>query len=290
VHLRVAGLTIRVTCGERDLRIAPASASARFAVDRSTPDVEIDVVSAPGLDVTPHGECLFDSGGPWRLHRDGTGYLFQFFSSTHPASPYKIARFNSDFSIGQIAVDRSFFASAVSIDPLEYPLDELLVIALLARGKGVEIHACGIVVDESRGYLFVGQSGAGKSTMARLWLAKPGAIVLSDDRVIVRSEEDGIWMYGTPWHGEEPLASPSRGRIAGLFFLRHSDRCELVPVARPDAVARLFAASFPPFHDAAAIEFTLGFLDRVVGGTPCFELGFAIHRDAIEVISAVPGF
>ena len=136
----------------------------------------------------------------------------------------------------------------------------------------------------SDGLLFVGQSGAGKSTIARLWLAEPGAVVLSDDRVVLREEPDGLWMYGTPWHGEEPLASPARARLAAIHFLRHHRQNEVAPVSRTDSVARLFAASFPPFHDATALDFTLGFLDRVASSVPCFELGFRPDRTVLDAV------
>jgi hypothetical protein len=283
VHLRVAGLTIHVACRDRDLRVAPNRAAEPFLVDPAAADVEIDV-TAGNLEGQRFGECLFDSGGPWRLHRDDDGCLFCFFSSTLTTSPYKIARFNQDFSIGRLALHRPFFASAAAIDPLAYPLDELLVISLLGRGKGVEIHGCGVLANGSTGYLFAGQSGAGKSTIARLWLDDPGSVVLSDDRVILRDEADGLWMYGTPWHGDEPLASPRRARLEALFFLRQHHRHELLPVARADSVARLFAASFPPFHDARGIEFTLEFLDRVAARVPCFELGFLPDSTVLETV------
>ena len=104
--------------------------------------------------------------------------------------------------------------------------------------------------------------------MARLWQAERDAVILSDDRVVLRGEADGLWMYGTPWHGEEPLASPERARLAAVFFLRQHERHEVAPVARVDGVARLFAASFPPFHNAPALDFTLGFIDSIVERVP----------------------
>ena len=72
------------------------------------------------------------------------------------------------------------------------------MINLLGDGRGLVVHGCGMFDGSDEAYLFVGQSGAGKTTMARLWHAEPGVLILSDDRVILRSEPDGVWMYGTP--------------------------------------------------------------------------------------------
>jgi hypothetical protein len=288
VHVRVAGFTIQVTCNRQDLadlNVAPSSAYAPFLVEAAPPDVAIDVVARNLADARDDGthECLFDSGGAWRLYRHDEGVLFRCYSSNLESCPYKTARFNHDFSRGTIALHQPFFSGTGPADPLEYPLDELLVISLLGQERGLEIHGCG-VIDGSTGYLFVGQSGAGKSTMARLWLAERDAVILSDDRVVLRGDEDGLWMYGTPWHGEEPLASPRRARLAGVFFLQQRAQNAIAPVARVDAVARLFAASFPPFHHAAALDFTLRFLDAVVGSVPCVELGFTPAPSVVDLV------
>jgi hypothetical protein len=286
VHLSVAGFTIQVTCTAQDQNVAPGSAWSRFIVGARPPDVQIEVI-ARTLGDDGARECLFDSGGPWRLYRHDDGFLFRFFvrapSSTIEPSPYKTALFNHDFSRGQVCLHRPFFADASAVDPLEYPLDELLVISLLGQGRGVEIHGCG-VVEGSTGYLFVGQSGAGKTTMARLWQAERDAVILSDDRVVLRGEADGLWMYGTPWHGEAPLASPERARVAAIFFLQQHERHEIAPVTRVDGVARLFAASFPPFHNAPALDFTLGFIDAVVGRIPRVELRFAPDSTVLDFV------
>jgi len=282
VDLRVAGLTIRVSSADRDLPLAPTPASSRFLVAPAAEcDADIDVEAGECRDEGT-GPCLFDSGGPWRLYGHDGGYRFVFVSPRSSA-PYKVAVFNADFSIGRITLDAGFFAGAPAIDPLEYPLDELLVISLLGRGRGVELHCCG-VADGEDGYLFVGQSGAGKTTTARLWLDAGAATVLSDDRVIVREDAGGLWMYGTPWHGDEPLASPGRAQLKQIFLLRQHDHHALRTVARGDAVARLFAACFPPFHDRAALDFTLGFLDRIASRVQVRELGFAPTRSLIDFV------
>lgn len=288
MHIQVAGLTIEVDGAAEDLHglsLAPGRASVPFVVSARPADVQV-TVRARDLATADDGarDCLFDSGGPWKLFRHDEGFLFRIFSSTLESLPYKTAFFNRDFTHGRIALHRPFFDAGSPIDPLEYPLDELLVISHLARGRGVEIHGCGVADGDRAGYLFVGQSGAGKSTMARMWLAERDTVILSDDRIVVRADGDAFWMYGTPWHGEEPLAAPRRARLDRLYFLRHHQCHEIAPVRGPDAVAHLFAACFPPFHDRAALDFTLRFLDSIVARTRAFELRFAPASTVIDMV------
>jgi energy-coupling factor transporter ATP-binding protein EcfA2 len=177
-----------------------------------------------------------------------------------------------------------------AVYPLEYPLDEVLVSNLLARGRGIEIHACGLADADGNGYLFPGQSGAGKSTIARLWAqeveeeAGAGVRVLSDERVILCLKDGRIWMYGTPWHGDAGLARPDSAPLARIFFLARGSENELTRLHRAESAARLFACSFPPFHSADGIRFTLRFLDDLTELVPCDELRFAPDRRVIQFI------
>ena len=283
MHLRIGGFTIQVASREPGLNLVLNPAAARFAVEPSPPDVRIEVESGD-LIADDAGDLIFDSGGPWRMFRHGDGCLFKFSSSSFGPVPYKTARWNADFTKGDVCLNRAHFAPGAPVDPLEYPLDELLMINLLGHGRGLEVHGCGVIDGSDEAYLFVGQSGAGKSTMARLWLAEPGAVILSDDRVVLRSEMDGVWMYGTPWHGDEPLASPRRARLTRLFFLRHDTSNAITASSASRAAARLFAASFPPFHSPSAIDLSLRFIETLVTKIPCVELGFAPTPAVVEFL------
>ena len=111
-----------------------------------------------------------------------------------------------------------------------------------------------------------------------------GVTILSDDRVVLRRDGDDTVMYGTPWHGDEPLVSPARVRLARIFFLRQGRRLELTPLGRADAVARLVASSVPPFYSAAGLDFTLGLLDEVTRSVPCHELSFPPDSTAVDFV------
>ncbi len=120
--------------------------------------------------------------------------------------------------------------------------------------------------------------------MANLWASQPGVTVLSDDRLVLRAGRREVWMYGTPWHGDARLASPARVRLAGVFFLRAHRKHLLRPLERPEAAARLFACSFPPFYSASGLEFTLASMDAVTAAVPCRELGFVPDQSVVEFV------
>lgn len=72
-----------------------------------------------------------------------------------------------------------------------------------ARMQTALFHAS-VIGYEGRGYLFLGKSGTGKSTHARLWLENiPGSELVNDDNPVVRIEADGsVRVYGSPWSGK----------------------------------------------------------------------------------------
>jgi len=280
--LSIANLTIAVRCEDDRLQWTWEEPVSRFLVDARPADVELTVAvddSTTGrLDVS---SPAFDSGAVWTLFREPGGYRLDFHSETFGAAPYKTARFDETFTRGTILMQ----PHVAHLNPLDYPLDEVLMANLLGRGRGVELHSCGIVDRDGRGHLFVGVSGAGKTTTAHLWEERASGIV-SDDRVIVREHEGAMWMFGTPWHGEAELSMPGGAPLAGVYLLVQSDANELVPLTPADAVARLFRCTFPLFFDASSIDFTLSFLDRIASSVPVRELRFTRDRAVVDLVLA----
>lgn len=281
--LRIADLTIALLSDDSDLKISVDSNIKRFLVGQADPDVRIQAKWGD-LSKEKVGEKIFDSGGVWQLYSQNQTYLFRFTSPALGSVPYKIAFFNREFTSGEVCLHLPYFTMGQPLYPLEYPLDELLIINLLASEKGLEVHACGIIDPSGNGHLFVGQSDAGKTTMARLWQNVPGIIVLSDDRIILRQNDGVVWIYGTPWHGEAKLASPARAPLKEVLFLQHGSRNERVSIGKAEAVARFISCSFVPFYNPDGMEFSLGFCDEVVKSAPSYELGFVPDKSVVEFI------
>ena len=279
--IRIAGITLRVRCADESLRRPLPATVARFAIDADdSPDLDLLVEAMPEPLAAP-GPLLFDSGGVWQAYATADGLRIDCRSPLFGAAPYKTALIDSDFRHGRILVRE---VSSEAMHPLEYPLDEVLIARLLGRGRGVELHGCGVIDRDGRGRLFVGQSGAGKTTTARVWLADGDYEIVSDDRVIVRYIDDEWRMYGTPWHGEAELSSPLSAPLAAIHLLVQASQTELVALSSAQAAASLFGCTFPPFYDASAIEFTLDSLARIVADVPVRALRFVPDRSLIDCV------
>jgi len=288
--LDIAGITIALH-SDADLPIDAEGAARKFVRARCPqdgsdfrPEVLIRTVWGEPVE-PPAADLLFDPGkGLWRLYRMGRRHRFIFTAPLLGPLPYQAASFNEDFTEGEVEIRREIFGHRLPVYPLQYPLDELLMVHLLSHGRGVEVHGSGIVTPDGTGTLFAGQSGAGKTTMAKLWLSEPGVTILSDERVVLRQEGDDIWMYGTPWHGDGRIANQGRARLRRIFFLRHAEGNRLAPVSPTASIARLFSCGFAPFHDREGLDYTLQFLEQVAHRCVCGELGFLPDQSAVDFI------
>jgi len=286
LFIRVADITLHITTDSSHLKVQPEGAVKEFVVSARKPDVNIQA-SWGNLSQRTWGKKIFDSGSLWQLYQQNGSYLFRFTSPTLEPHPYKTASFDNKFTKCKIFLNCSSFKLDQPVYPLEYPLDELTVTHFLAMRGGMEVHACGVLIPSGEAYLFVGQSGAGKTTMARLYQKLNQVKILSDDRIVLRRKNHGIWMHGTPWHGEAEIASPEKGHLTKIFFLRHGEKNRLVPLGKAEAVSRLFTSCFPPFYHQQAIEFILAFFDEVVKTIPCYELTFFPDERAVAFIDGL---
>ena len=272
---------------EGDVLLTLDPALRDFAVYPGICDVHIRVSLVDRLPL-PGRKPLFHSGGLWSLFEERLelrdGYRFNFLRSFPGETPYKTVWFDRKFETGHLLLSRLFFQEDQPTYPLEYPLDEVLMIHRLACGQGLEVHAVGIVDETGRGHLFLGHSGAGKSTTARLWQKQPGIRILSDDRIVLRARDGKIWMFGTPWHGDAGISSPDSAPVTNIYFLEQYERNEIVVLGVGPAAAELFARSFVPRHCPQGLDFALGFLERVARDIPCNIFRFLPEENAVEAI------
>jgi hypothetical protein len=285
VALEIGGLSMGMW-SEPGMRVAIDREHDPFLLpsgSRPPCDIELEAYFAHSLE-TPSSSPSFASGGLWSAFAGPFGTTFYFSSPALGSSPYKAVWFDPEFQRGHLVLKRALCDSHVPVFPLEYPIDELVMMHRLALGEGVEVHALGLADEDGSGYLFLGHSGAGKSTTARLWLAQPGAKLLSDDRIILRKQDNTFWMYGTPWHGDAGVCSQAKVALSAVFLLEQAQNNQLLPLAPAKAAAELFARSFVPHYLRDGIQFSLNFLEELARSIPCSIFRFAPTGSAVEAI------
>jgi hypothetical protein len=283
--VEIGGLSLGIWC-EHGMSIALDREHLPFVIPDSAKrvcDMELDVSWAHEL-FLPQTTPSFASGGLWSAFVGATGTKFYFSSPTLGIHPYKAAWFDPSFERGHIVLRRDCFASNQPVFPFEYPLDELAIMHRLSLGEGVEVHALGLADYDGSGYLFLGHSGAGKSTTARLWMSEPGVKLLSDDRIIIRKKDGKFWMYGTPWHGDAGVASPRSAPLSAIFLLEQAPSNQILPLPTAQAAAELFARCFVPHYRSEGLQFTLDYFEELTRTIPSSIFRFAPTESAVEAI------
>jgi hypothetical protein len=166
-------------------------------------------------------EVIFDTGGSARFYRSGERWIVTVSSSLLVGQLFILADLSNNFCPGAVYDSRTRCGNGVHPFPLAYPLGEILMARLLGEGRGILLQACALL-DGEQGILFSGKSGYGKSTLAKLWIAREGIKRLNDDRVIVRCEDDVFYIYGIPWHGSMKEVSPQSAPLEKISIIQHS--------------------------------------------------------------------
>jgi len=232
---------------------------------------------------------IFDSNQSWSMFREGDIYWAVLHPLAHK-KPIWTAQFNRDikevtvFTSGQLIQGRD--GKTIMPNPVRYPLDQLLIMYILARRQGAVIHAAGIEMN-GKGFIFAGPSGAGKSTLARLFNTSshqnnPGAAVLSDERIVARKINGMFKAYGTPWHGEEAAARNKCLPLSGIFFLNHGKENTVTPLNPQQALDKLLKVISIPWYDRDVMSEVLCFCEDLLTHVPLFELHFT---PGLEVVS-----
>ncbi len=279
--------------------------SAQYPIDSDglgpSYDTFLDVPSAwpEALNITigikvgsvPHSGTLttfFDTGSAWVMLRSSGHYLIRLNGGRSHGEELWTAEVALDISratvyCGEGMIRRTEQGIAIA-NPLTYPLDQILLMSLLARHEGTLVHALGVRVG-GKAVIFPGRSDAGKSTLARLLAERPGVELLSDDRIAARKVKGAFVAYGTPWAGEQGAALNDKAVLCGICFLRHAEADHIEPLTPSQALERLLPVTSVPWYDAQVVSDVIAFLDTLLARVPTLELCFrptAAVADLVE--------
>jgi hypothetical protein len=282
VYMRVGEYTLRFWSPEQDVEFFVHASHESFLVSDAT-EVDCDVsweIGGVRLSDTPVLRTGLDR---WEVRRTTSGWEEHgFFGVGHV--PEVCLRLSPDMRQATIVRaprepgDSLIFAS-------EHPWSELLISRLLSRDGGVLLHSSTALI-EGGAVLFIGHSGAGKSTIAEI-AEQNGTVILSDDRTIVVQRDGGPVAWGTPWHGSFPRTAATSAPVRGLFLLKQApvDRIDSIPPDR--ALKELFVRLIQPRIAGPEVSRTLDTLSALVAACPLRTLHFRPTPAVMDLVRLV---
>jgi len=230
------------------------------------------------------GELLYDRA-PWRIYKKGDlWYYVNFTGQGAEYTIHKVAVFSKGYAHGRIFSHSDNFFRAGDLHALTmFATDQIWLAQVLLPRKAFYVHSCGLSMD-GHGMLFIGHSGAGKSTTAKLFGAQ--AELLCDDRNIVRFwPEQGWRVHGTWNHGELPRVSSNSAPLKGLFFLEQAGENRLIRIHdQGQIIRRLIPCLVRPFVNARWWQQILPLVQALAAGVPAYVMRFDLSGAIVPLV------
>ena len=157
-------------------------------------------------------------------------------------------------------------------------------IAEVSPDHGVLLfHGSAVAVD-GQVYLFTAKSGTGKSTHARLWRRRFGdrALMVNDDKPLLRFSEQGVLACGTPWDGKHRLSTPISLPLKAVCLLTRARENAIAPLSAGEAFPHLYQQCYHP-TGAVQMSETLTLLGQLCRQTRLYRLGCNMDPEAAEI-------
>ena len=153
----------------------------------------------------------------------------------------------------------------------------------MPRYSTILLHGSAVAVD-GVSYLFAAPSGTGKSTHARLWREVFGerAVMVNDDKPLVRITPEGAAVFGTPWNGKHRLGANISVRLGAVCLLSRAEENSIRPITKNEAYPALIRQIYRP-SDPAMLRRTLELTDTLTQVAGLYRLGCNMDPEAAVI-------
>lgn len=136
---------------------------------------------------------------------------------------------------------------------------------------GLPLHAS-LVEKDCFGVVFLGPSGMGKSTQARLWERRLGADLLIGDRPGLR-KINGEWIaFGMPWDGKDAIHRQVSVPVRALVWLSQAKENRITPMNPMQAMTVMLRQAMMPVWDDKAMDGAAALMGTLACDVPMYHL------------------
>ncbi len=133
------------------------------------------------------------------------------------------------------------------------------------------------------GLLFTAPSGTGKTTHIRLWKKyfKDDVDIINGDKPILRIDEKGIKVYGTPFCGKEKWHKNRSAYLKALCIVRRGKINNIKRIKGSEAMIPLYNQMYFSKDNAAMAQRSMDLFDKLLTLIPIYILECDISYDAV---------
>ena len=144
-------------------------------------------------------------------------------------------------------------------------------------------HGSAISVD-GQCYIFTAKSGMGKSTHTRLWrqLLTDRAIMVNDDKPLIRVCDDSVTVFGTPYNGKHRLGNNISVPLKSICILNRSDENYIRQISEAEAYSVILQQCYRP-SDKNTLLKTLSLIDNMIEHIDLWLLGCNMDISAAQI-------
>lgn len=148
------------------------------------------------------------------------------------------------------------------------------------------MHGAAVAVG-NEAFLFTAPSGVGKTTHTGLWLDHiPGAFIVNGDKPLIRAEESGSYVFGTPWAGKEGRQTNVRVPLSAICVLKRGAENHIESASFHDVFPVLFAQIYKPYGRDDVVK-TMAIIKRLAQTVRFYTLH--CNRDPQAALVAYEG-
>jgi hypothetical protein len=174
-----------------------------------------------------------------------------------------------------------------STDGYEYPAEYLETLAFYRKfceavvEKGILLFHSSVVAVDGVAYMFTAPSGTGKSTHTALWRNVFGdkAVMINDDKPLLKVTEEGVIVYGTPWDGKHRISTNTSVPVQAICILERGQENEIRREEFFAAYPVILNQTYRP-DDAGKMKKTLELVNLLMGQIPVYRMKCNISEQA----------
>ena len=279
VNLKIADYSIHLLS---DFDLELEEGYLPFIEESTEGEVDIDIKCYEGIpfEVFNTDDLVFEARNDvqkfYAIYRMKDGLLFYIYNQQIINQISHVAYLNENYTDWKIYVAAQ---ENGKVNALKYPLGPIIMHYLTVKSEAVMIHAS-CIFDGSKGRLFTGFSGRGKSTISKLW-ADAGNLVINDDRIIIRKQNNHYYAYNTPMYYQD---KPKKTQLDSIFLISHSPENVMTKLSGATAVSRVMAFCIQNNFDPLFIQNNLDFLSELSSQVDIYDLGFVPDERIVTFI------